>query len=388
MTLAILSVRADQRLQDSLQDAAAELHVGSVYHFDHYISHDDATEYHGGPDVVPVVFVSIDDNKQNGFETAEIFRNNPEAEFKVIVVSSSRDVDMILDVLSEGRYGFLALPATSAEVIAVIKRVAPAQPQTTASAREHGKVYVFAGVNGGAGNTTIAVNCAVALAESGKKVLLVDHHRLLGHAGLFLNLPSSSRSIYDLIENEERIDRSLLTSYILEHSSGLDVLCSPEIRATTIEDKPEAFRNVIAFLRTQYECVIFDSQAGSIEAETLYVAADRAFFVVSAEVAPMRDLLRYVELYGRNVSKFQVVVNHEGRSAITAEHISETSGLDVAAQFPYLNGAVAAAVNAGRTVSSDVRGFREPLSALLNAIDPSEAKKRTGKSWFSWGKKS
>jgi pilus assembly protein CpaE len=387
MALAIISVCIDEQFHELLQHAAMALHAGSIYSFDHYISPDDVTQYNGGADVVPVAFVSIDDNKEHGFETAEILRNHHEAEFKVIIVSSSRDVDLILEVLREGKYGFLALPATATEVITALRRLAPVQSQVSVSTKRDGKVYVLAGVNGGAGNTTIATNLAVALAESGKKTLLVDHHPLLGHAGLFLNLPTSSRSIYGLIENADRIDSSLLSSYILEHESGLDVLCSPEIRATTGEGKPDIIRKVLAFLRTQYECVIVDSHAGSIEAEIVCNEADRTFFVVSAEVAPLRDLMRYVELYGRNDAKFQIVVNHEGRSAITAEHISDKAGLPVVARFPQLNGAVSAAVNAGKTISTDVRGFSEPLSTLLRVIDPRESKKEVKKSWFFLGRR-
>ncbi len=387
MAFAIISVCIDEQFHESLQHAAMALQAGSIYSFDHYISPHDVTQYNGGDDVIPVAFVSIDDNKEHGFETAEILRNHHEAEFKVIIVSSSRDVDLILEVIRDDKYGFLALPATATEVITAIRRLVPAQPQVPVSTKRDGKVYVLAGVNGGAGATTIAVNLAVALTESGKRTLLVDHHPLLGHAGLFLNLPASSRSIYGLIENADRIDSSLLSSYILEHDSGLDVLCSPEIRATTGESKPEIFKKVLAFLRAQYECVIVDSDAGSVEAEIVCNEADRTFFVVSAEVAPLRDLMRYVESYGKNDVKFQIVVNHEGRSAITAEHISDKAGLPVVARFPHLNGTVSAAVNAGKTIPADVRGFSEPLNALLRVIDPRESKKVIKRSWFYLGRR-
>jgi len=387
MALGIISVCTDKQFQESLKHVAAGLHVGTVYNVDHYISLGDAMQYTGGPDVTPVAFVSIDDNKEQGFETAEILLNHPDADFKVIMVSSSRDGDLILEVLRGDKYGFLALPSTPTEVIAAINRIVPGQPHETALAKKDGKVYVCAGVNGGAGNTTIAVNLAVSLAERGKKTLLVDQHPMLGHAGLFLNLQASARSIYGLVENAGRIDGSLLSSYILGHSSGLDVLCSPETRATTVESKPEIFKKVVAFLRTQYEYVIVDCDAGSIEAEVVFAEAHRTFYVVSAEVAPMRDLLRYAELYGRNDTKYQIIVNHEGRSAITAGHISDKVGLPVVAHFPYLSDKVAAATNAGRTISPDIRGFSEPLSALLEVIAPGEYKKKAQRAWFSWGKR-
>ena len=182
MALEIISVCTDKQFQESLKAVAKSLHAGSVYNVDHYISPGDGTQYSGGPDVTLVAFVSIDDNKEQGFESAEILLNHPDAEFNIILVSSSRDGDLILEVLRGGKYGFLALPSTAPEIIAAINRIVPAQPHAAALAKKDGKVYVCAGVNGGAGNTTIAVNLAVSLAERGKKTLLVDHHPLLGHA--------------------------------------------------------------------------------------------------------------------------------------------------------------------------------------------------------------
>ncbi len=78
MPLAIISVCADKQLQETLEQAAETLNVGSIYNFDHYISSDDVTQYNGGADVVPVAFVSIDHNKEHGFETADLLLKYPE----------------------------------------------------------------------------------------------------------------------------------------------------------------------------------------------------------------------------------------------------------------------------------------------------------------------
>ncbi len=69
-------------------------------------------------------------------------------------MSSSRDVDMILEIVRGGKYGFLDVPTTAADVVEAIKRIVPSQTQPPAATKKDGKVYVCAGVNGGAGNTT------------------------------------------------------------------------------------------------------------------------------------------------------------------------------------------------------------------------------------------
>ena len=264
MPLAIVSVCANEQLRESLQYVTQMLHLGPVYNFQHYISENDATRYSGSTDTIPIAFVSIDEDREAGMETAEFLRNHPDAKFKIVIVSTGRDLDTVFNILREGKYSFLPLPATATEILAAIKRVVPAQSEG-AAAKKDGKVVLFAGASGGAGNTTIAVHAAVRLAEEGRKTLLVDHHRMLGHASLFLGLPSSDRSIYDLIANEERIDDSLLSSYVLKHSSGLSVLGSPEIQGATASDKPEIFKKVIAFLRAEHEFIVFDSPAGDIK---------------------------------------------------------------------------------------------------------------------------
>ena len=50
-----------------------------------------------------------------------------------------------------------------------------------------GKTLAFLGCRGGAGTTTLAVHLAMFLSRPfGKKVIIADQHRQLGHVGLYL----------------------------------------------------------------------------------------------------------------------------------------------------------------------------------------------------------
>jgi pilus assembly protein CpaE len=368
------------------------LKLGPVYNIDHYISPLDDATYKGKPNTIPVAVVSIDEDREAGFQTAEILRNHPDASFHVIIATASQDASLILSILREGKYGFLSLPATANQVLAELKKITPASA-TTVETKKDGKVFLFAGTNGGAGTTTVAVNTAVALAEGGKKTILIDHHRILGHVALYLGLPNSTRSIYDVLANDERMDDSLFGTYVVQHSSGLDVLCSPDVLGAAQKEieKPETFKRVVTFLRNRYEFILFDSFAGDIETGIVAAEADMVFFVVSAEVAPIRDLTQYVTFYGKGDNKIQVIVNHEGRSAITAQEVADHVGIPVVTSFAEVNGSVSTAVNAGMPVPAEVRGFHEPLTTLLDLIDPREFKEEEPKkkSWIPipWGRK-
>lgn len=387
MSFSIISFSAGPQLREALEFASQVMHYDPVKAFDGYITPADKIEPTSGTDTTPIVVVSLDDNPDAGLVTAEIFSKMQNPKFRVIVASSSRDVDVILGIVKAG-HELLSLPTTTGEVVTALKRVTPAA-HMQAAVKDAGKIYLFAGTSGGGGTTTIATHVAVALATEGKKTLLVDYHRMLGHAALYLYIENKGRSIYDCVENASRLDDDLLGSYIVRHpGSELDVLCSPEVvTAGSWEDKLDAFKSVVSFLRSQYSYIIFDMNASDSQIGFLSAEAEKVFFVTSAEVAPMRDLLRYSDFLGsKGNPKFQVVVNHEGRSAITASDLGKHTGLVVAAKFAEIAGHVPTATNAGKTVEPEVHGFHESLNALLNAIDPQpvqEAPKK--KSWFLLG---
>jgi MinD-like ATPase involved in chromosome partitioning or flagellar assembly len=387
MSFSIISICASPQLRETLEFVSQALRYDPVTVINEYITPADKIGLDAVPDSLPVVVISLDDNLEAGLVTAGIFSKMQNPKFRVIVASTSRDGDVIIGIIKAG-YDLLSLPTTTGEVLTALKRVTSAA-HLQAAAKDAGKIYLFAGTSGGGGTTTIATHVAVALATEGKKTLLVDHHRSLGHAALYLDIGNKGRSIYDCVENESRLDDDLFRSYIVSHpGSELDVLCSPQVVTAGFgEDKLDTFKSVVSFLRTQYSYIIFDMNASDREMGFLSAEAEKVFFVTSAEVAPMRDLLRYCDFLGsKGNPKFQVVVNHEGRSPITAIHLGKHADLVVAAKFAELAGHVPAATNAGKTVEPEVQSFHESLNTLLNAIDPQPVQEATKKkNWFSLG---
>jgi septum formation inhibitor-activating ATPase MinD len=387
MSFSLISVCANPFLLETLEFVSQAMRYDPVNALPFYITPADKIDLHpdADADVSPVVVVSLDQDHEAGLITADVFSKMKNPKYRVIVASSSGDGNVIIGLIKSG-YELLPLPTTQAEVLTLLKRGNPASSQ--AGAKDAGKVFLFAGTSGGGGTTTIATHVAVALAVDGAKTLLVDHHKTLGHAALYLDIGNKGRSIYDCVENVSRLDEDLLRSYIEPQScSGLDVLCSPEtVTVNSDAGDLDALKEVVTFLRSQYKYIIFDMNASDREMGILSAEAEKVFFVTSAEVAPMRDLLRYSDyLGGKGATKFQVVVNHEGRSSINASHMEKHTGLVVAATFAE-TAQVQAATNEGKTVAPEVHGFHESLSVLLNIIDPQpiqeEPKKKSLLSWW------
>src|ERR1035441_6590665 len=56
-----------------------------------------------------------------------------------------------------------------------------------------------------------------------QKVLIVDLHPHLGHVAMLLGMDSHSYTFHELLRNVARLDLTLLNSYVVHHSSGVDV---------------------------------------------------------------------------------------------------------------------------------------------------------------------
>ena len=119
------------------------------------------------------------------------------------------------------------------------------------------------GVRGGAGATTIAVHLASFLARRQRqKTLILDQHPCLGHVALWFGMDGHSYSFYDLLQNISRLDQTLLKSYVAHHSSGTDVLTSPDLLRESVDIERDALGRAIRFVAGVYDFVVIDCPTG------------------------------------------------------------------------------------------------------------------------------
>jgi chromosome partitioning protein len=118
---------------------------------------------------------------------------------------------------------------------------------------------------GGCGKTTVSINLASALAELGKKVLLVDMDPQ-SHCAVGLAVPEEQieQSIYDVLISKSRNEPIRLTEILWQISDKLELspasidLSAFEQQMAGLADRESCLKSVIDEVRGDYDYVIVD----------------------------------------------------------------------------------------------------------------------------------
>ena len=123
-----------------------------------------------------------------------------------------------------------------------------------------GRIIAVANQKGGVGKTTTAVNLSAALAEKGKKVLLIDMDPQ-GNATSGLGVDKGQKnSVYDLMVNDTDIERCIRH----EVSPGLDLipstvdLAGAEIEMLEIDRHEFILKKKVRRIESKYEYILID----------------------------------------------------------------------------------------------------------------------------------
>src|SRR5512135_2229853 len=118
---------------------------------------------------------------------------------------------------------------------------------------------------GGCGKTTVAINLAAALADLGKKVLLVDMDPQ-SHCAVGLAVPEEQieQSIYDVLISRTRNEPIKLTEILWQISDGLELapasidLSAFEQQMTGIVDRECCLKDTLNEFKDDYDFAIID----------------------------------------------------------------------------------------------------------------------------------
>jgi pilus assembly protein CpaE len=204
----------------------------------------------------------------------------------------------------------------------------------------HGSVFTFFGAKGGVGTTTLAVHIAMYLVQCHKKkTLLIDNHPQLGHVCIYLGIDGSRYNFHELVQNLNRLDSELLRGYIATHSSGLEVLSSPDTCEGRKATDPESMAQTLDFLRGEYDYVIVDCPTSLDETNLAVIeASNQVFIVATPEIGSVRDLSRHVDVLSQNpqnADKVKVVINRfSAQHAVSLEQIEKAIRLPIAFKLP------------------------------------------------------
>jgi pilus assembly protein CpaE len=184
----------------------------------------------------------------------------------VVLVAPTADNGYVARAIDAGADDILALPshadahdvaAQATQLVFTVEK-ALARKRAPDLITRHGAMICVLGLKGGSGKTLTSTNLAVALADAGHRVTIVDLDLQFGDVGLALGL-SPEKTVYDLVRSGGSLDAPKVEDFLMVHQSGLRALLSParpdEAGAITVE----FLREVYALLREVNDFVIVDT---------------------------------------------------------------------------------------------------------------------------------
>ncbi len=293
----------------------------------------------------------------------------------VMALGDSNDIALYrgLQSLGVAEYFYKPLPADQlGQALASLARGA----NGTGPRARAGKVVAVAGVRGGAGATTLAINLAHRLAAEGRRVALVDLDLSGGTVALGLDLKPAA-ALREALEAPERLDDLFLERAVVSAGDRLDVLAAEEGPGHAPEPRPDAVAALLHRLARRYHYVVADLPRGALAAPILALAGAR-LLVSDPSLAGARDALRLSQALGAATPTL-VALNRAGQpGGLSVQDFAKALGRKPDAQVDWLPKPLGLAAVQGVVASAQCRPFRAQLDALAAQITGRAAPARPG----------
>jgi pilus assembly protein CpaE len=306
-----------------------------------------------------IAVIDFDEDPELALATAEFLRQSFYHKIAIVGLSSHAAPDLLVRAMRAGCNEFLGKPFDQNQFADALTSLDERWATTIALPQNSGKILSFFGAKGGVGTTTLAVHLAVFLVRAfKKKVLLIDNHAQLGHVCLYLGLDGNRHHFNEVIRNISRLDQDLLRGFIATHSSGLNVLSSPDVYGGVRNIDAEAVERTLEFLSTQYDFVLLDCEASFEDINLAIIGvSNRAYLVATPEIGAIRDLSRYVDGLIQNehaTDKLHVVINrYSSREAVSIEQIEKAVRLPIAIRIANNYSELVHSINVGEPLQSE-----------------------------------
>jgi pilus assembly protein CpaE len=290
----------------------------------------------------------------------------------IFAVAYGTEPELILQAMRAGANEYFSWPVPEDAFHGALRRTAARREGRNGGAKAARATLVFFGAKGGAGTTTVAVNCAVELARLTKRsTMIVDLKPCFGEVALFLGV-RPRYTIIDAIDNLHRLDQDFMRELVAKHKSGLEILAGSEQYDRPGAVDASAMEELFRVLGRSRDFVVVDAgnAINSCSIASLY-AADTVFIVANPDVPSVRnaqrlvDRLRQLGVGGERVRCCSTASTEQG--VIAPKQIETALGLAVHHSFPSDYATVSAALNSGVPLTLSNTRISRPSSTASRA---------------------
>jgi pilus assembly protein CpaE len=231
----------------------------------------------------------------------------------VVAVTRTLDANLARTLLQMRVADFLVKPVSPVELVRTCAHVANG-PATAAPTEA--QIYTFLPAVGGAGVTTLAIQSAMLLLNSGQRgkssTCLVDLDFQHGACADYLDI-EPRLNLGEIEPRPERLDRQLLEVMLSHHPSGLAVVAAPHHLAEMRSFDPDVVTRLLDLVSSNFDYVVFDMPRTWFSwTDSVLLGSNNLFVVCEATVPGLRHAKRLVEAIHERLGegpKPRVIVN-------------------------------------------------------------------------------
>ena len=206
----------------------------------------------------------------------------------VVAVTQSFDENVARTLLQMRVADFLVKPVAAIDLVRACARVS--QSHAGSAEPTEAQIYSFLPAVGGAGVTTLAIQTAMLMLNSGgprvkPSTCLLDLNFQNGAVADYLDL-EPRLNLAEIEPRPDRLDRQLLEIMLSYHASGLAVVAAPNRPAEMRSFDPDVVTRLLDLVSTNFDYVVFDMPRTWFSWTDSVLLGSNKLFIVSETTVP------------------------------------------------------------------------------------------------------